>query len=192
MAPTVYNIHHRYWQTISRYTSEKTIQRNLQCRSCCSAACNRNCKNCVGTQFGFIFCSICCDHCRIYCINVTCIEPFNCIINSCIDIFNCFLYTFSKIACFISISEFQGFKLTCGCSTRCSSSSYGSIQQIHFCFYCRISSGIQDFSSYYFFDFKVHDQFPFLLLIRRRSKFSAVVHLIYSRKSFLHLTLWLV
>ena len=78
----------------------------------------------------------------------------------CVDVFYCFQNTFSEISCFVTVAEFQCLKFTCRCAAWCCSSSYGTVDQGYFCFYCRISSGIHDLTADDFFNFQiVHDLF---------------------------------
>ena len=153
MASAVYDVHHWYRETVSGYSAKETIQRNFK-RSCrCSAACDRYCKDCICSKFGFVLCSVCCNHSCIYCIDIACIKTFNCFVDCCVDVLYCFLHTFSKVTSFISISQFQSFEFSCGSTAWSSSSCNSAIHQIYFCLYCRVSSGIQNFSSNYFLNF---------------------------------------
>ena len=104
MASTVYDIHHRNRKTVSGYTAKESVQRNFKGSCGCSAAGDRYCKDCICSQFGFIFCSIRCNHSCVYSVDIAGIETFDCFIDCCVDVFYCFLYTFSKVASFISIS----------------------------------------------------------------------------------------
>ena len=69
-----------------------------------------------------------------------------------IAIFNSFCHTFSKVSALISIPQFQSVEFSGGSTAGCCSSSDGTVCQNDLCLYGRISSGIQDLSSDYFFN----------------------------------------
>ena len=152
MTSAVYDVHHRYRETVCIHATKETVQRDLKCSRSRTAACNGYCQDCICSEVGFIFCPVCFFHCCIHCINIRCIFAFQCFIDHGVDVCNCFCHTFTAKTFFIMITKFQSLELSCGSSTWCSPSSDRTVSQINFCFYGWIASGVDDFPSNYFFN----------------------------------------
>ena len=153
MAAAVYNVHHRHWHTVSGNAAKEAVKRNVKGGCSCTAASDGNSKDGICAKVGFVLCSVCLDHCFVNCINVRCVHSCDHIVNGGVDVLNSFCNAFSKVSALIIISKLQSLELSCRCTAWCCSSADGSVYQVNFSLYSRVSSGIHNLSSNDFLNF---------------------------------------
>ena len=149
MCTAVHDVHHWNRQGICVGTAQILIQRESTGLRGCLSYRQRNSEDGISTQTALVTGSVQSDH---HFIDASLIGRFHTNQmkgNFLIYIFNGLQYAFAIITGCISISEFCCFKHTGGCAGWYIRSGKCPIFQYQIYFYCRISSGIQNFSCMY-------------------------------------------